>query len=51
VVSFTLGLRDPDIYCFGGWVVLRASIDAVVKRKNPITDPSRIWTPPVQPIA
>jgi hypothetical protein len=32
---FTLGELVPITHCIGGWVVLRAGLDAVTKRKNP----------------
>jgi hypothetical protein len=48
VVSFTLRPRErtPGTHWTGGWMGLRASLDAIAKRKIPSP-----WTPVVQPVA
>jgi hypothetical protein len=49
---FTPRERAPDTHWIGGWVCLRAVLDAVVKRKNPSTrQETNPRNPIVQPVA
>jgi hypothetical protein len=45
---FTLRERVPSTLCIGGWVGPRAVLDAVVKRKIPITRQESIFQPVAQ---
>jgi hypothetical protein len=45
---FTPGVRDPGIRCVGGWMDLKAGLDAIEKRR--ICCPCRNRTPAPKPV-
>jgi len=47
---FTPGVRAPGTHWTGGWVGPKAGLEAVAKRKIPITAPAGNWTAAVQPL-
>jgi len=49
LAALPLGLKHPGTHFSGGWVGLRAGLDAVMK--IPINAPAGNWTPVVQPVA
>jgi hypothetical protein len=51
VVSFNPGGNSPPHYWIGSWVSLTAGLNAVAKRKNPITAPIRNRHPVFEPVA
>jgi hypothetical protein len=48
---FTPGVRAHGTHWIGGCVGLRASLDAVAKKKSPITIPAGNWVTVVHPVA
>jgi hypothetical protein len=50
VVNFTPEVIAPGTHWIGGWVVPRAGLDTVTKRKNPLIAPAGNQTPVVQPL-
>jgi hypothetical protein len=43
--------ESPSIHWKGGWVDPTAGLDAMAKRRYPITVPAGNWTPVAQPVA
>jgi hypothetical protein len=48
---FTPGVLAPGTHWIGSWVGPRTGLDAMVKRKNPITAPAGKWILVVLPVA